>query len=60
MIEYLGLWALIALSFNMWALISVAGASVALWKKAIWALVLLIPGLGFIIWYLLGPRAQIA
>ena len=57
MIEYLGLWVLIALSLNMWALLSVLGASASLTGKAMWSVALIcLPGLAFFAWYLLGPR----
>ena len=60
MIEYLGLWILIAMSFNMWALLSVFQSGIGLIKKLIWALILLVPLLGFLGWFLLGPRAPAA
>ena len=61
MIQYLGLWVLIALTLNMWALISVLRSDARLIAKAIWAAVLLLlPGIGFLAWYLLGPRQQTA
>ena len=56
MVEYLGLWVLIALAVNMWALISVVGAPASLLTKALWTVVLLIPAIGFVFWYMLGPR----
>ena len=57
MVAYLGLWVLIALSLNMWALLSVFGSGAGLTKKLIWAVSLfLFPGLAYIAWYLLGPR----
>ena len=57
MIQYLGLWVLIALTLNMWALISVLRSDAGLIARVIWAvLLLLLPGIGFIAWYLLGPR----
>lgn len=56
-IEYLGLWVLLALSLNMWALLSVVGAQASLTGKVIWAAVLFaLPGIAFILWYLFGPR----
>ena len=58
MIEYLGLWALIALAVNMWALISVLGAPVTWTTRAIWAVILLVPVVGFVAWYILGPRGR--
>lgn len=59
MIEYLGLWVLIALTLNMWALLSVLRAKASLTTKATWAVpLLLLPGLAFVAWYLMGPRRQ--
>lgn len=56
-IEYLGLWVLLALSLNIWALLSVVGAQASLTGKVIWAAMLLaLPGIAFILWYLFGPR----
>lgn len=60
MIEYLGLWVLIALAVNMWALLSVLRAPVPLLTRALWALVLLLPVIGFVAWYILGPRGRAA
>ncbi len=59
MVEFLGLWVLLALTLNMWALLSVLQAKASLTGKAVWALVLCaLPGLAFLGWYLLGPRRQ--
>ena len=58
MIEYIGLWVLIALAVNMWALISVLAAPVSLVSRGMWTLVLLLPVVGFVAWYLLGPRSK--
>lgn len=61
MIQYLGLWILALLTLNMWALLSVLASGATLRKKAFWALPLLaLPGLGFLAWYLLGPRRAAA
>ena len=58
MIEYLGLWILIAMTINMWALLSVLGSGAGLVAKAVWAFILLVPVLGFILWFFVGPRAK--
>ena len=60
MIEYIGLWILIAMTFNMWALLSVMQSGVGLTNKLIWALILVVPFLGFLGWFLLGPRTPAA
>ncbi len=58
MIEYLGLWILLALTLNMWALLSVLGSSARFGSKAMWAVPLLcLPGLGFLVRFLIGPRS---
>ena len=58
MIVYLGLWILLALTLNMWALLSVLGSPARLGLKAMWAVSLLfLPGLGFLAWFLIGPRS---
>ena len=61
MIQYLGLWVLVALALNMWALISVLRSRARLARRAIWVgVLLLLPGVGFVAWYLLGPRESAA
>ena len=59
MIEYLGLWVMIALAVNMWALLSVLGAEAGLLTRVLWAVVLLVPVVGFVAWYMLGPRRSV-
>jgi len=59
-IQYLGLWVLLALTLNMWALISVLRSGAPLRTRAIWLVILLLPGIGFVAWYLLGPRESAA
>lgn len=57
MIEYLGLWVLLALTLNMWALLTVLGSSATILTKATWTVLLLgLPGLAFLAWFLVGPR----
>lgn len=57
MIEYLGLWVLLALTLNMWALLTVLGSSTTILTKATWTVLLLgLPGLAFLAWFLIGPR----
>lgn len=61
MIEYLGLWVLLALTLNMWALLSVLRSGASWTGRAIWAAVLLcLPGLAFFAWFLIGPREAAA
>lgn len=58
MIEYVGLWILSAMMVNMWALTCVLQSGVSVIQKVIWAAILLVPVLGFVGWFLLGPRMR--
>ncbi|MEQ9042074.1 MAG: PLD nuclease N-terminal domain-containing protein [Silicimonas sp.] len=56
-LQYLGLWLLIALTFNMWAWLSVIRARPGPVRLVLWTLVLAcLPVIGFVAWFLLGPR----
>ena len=57
MIQYLGLWLLIAVAFNMWAWLSVMRSGARPLSRLLWTLVLVcLPAIGFVAWFLLGPR----
>ncbi|MBW4708341.1 PLDc N-terminal domain-containing protein [Roseobacter sp. YSTF-M11] len=59
MFEYAGIGGLIVLALNIWAIVSIAGASVTTGKKVLWILlVLVLPIVGFVIWLLIGPRSS--
>ena len=54
---YNGLWGLLILAGDIWAIINIFQSSVSNEKKLIWIIaVLLLPLLGLILWYFLGPR----
>ena len=54
---YGGIVGLLILAGDIWAIINVFQSSVSNGKKLIWILViLLLPLLGLILWFLLGPR----
>lgn len=58
MFEVGGLFGLLILIADIWAIINVAQARVDNVKKLMWiVLVLILPLLGVIIWFLAGPRA---
>lgn len=58
MFEIYGIGGLILLVLNIWAIISIVGASASTGKKVLWVLLILIlPLLGFIIWLIAGPKA---
>jgi Phospholipase_D-nuclease N-terminal len=54
---YTGLWGLLVLAGDIWAIINILQSSTSNEKKLLWTLVvLLLPLLGLILWYFLGPR----
>ena len=56
-IGYNSLWGLLILAGDIWAIINIFQSSVSNEKKLLWTLVVvLLPLLGLILWYFLGPR----
>ena len=56
-IGYNGLWGLLILAGDIWAIINILQSSVSNEKKLLWVIVVvLLPLLGLILWYFLGPR----
>jgi phospholipase D-like protein len=56
-IGYNGLWGLLVLAGDIWAVINTFQSSASNEKKLLWVLVVvLLPALGLILWFLLGPR----
>jgi phospholipase D-like protein len=56
-IGYNGLWGLLILAGDIWAIINIFQSSVSNEKKLIWVIaVVLLPLLGLILWYFLWPR----
>lgn len=54
---YGGIVGLLILAGDIWAIINIFQSSASNGKKLIWTLVvLLLPLLGLILWFLLGPR----
>ena len=54
---YNGLWGLLILAGDIWAIINIFQSSVSNEKKLLCTLVvLLLPVLGLILWFFLGPR----
>jgi hypothetical protein len=52
-----GLWGLIVLVAVIWAIVDIVQSSITNEKKALWVvLVVLLPLLGVILWFFLGPR----
>lgn len=56
-----GLIGLLILAADIWAIVSVAQSAASTGKKVLWILlVLILPVLGLILWFLLGPRGKSA
>jgi len=56
-VGYNGLWGLLVLAGDIWAVINIVQSAASNERKLIWILVvLLLPLLGLILWYFLGPR----
>ena len=54
---YNGILGLLILAGDIWAIINIFQSSVSNEKKLIWIIaVVLLPVLGLILWYFLGPR----
>jgi hypothetical protein len=54
---HFGLWGLLLLAGDIWAIINVLQSTADTTKKVLWTiLVLIFPVLGFLIWLFLGPR----
>lgn len=59
MLDVTGLFGLIVLALDLWALISVIGSRAGTGAKVLWCLaILLLPVLGFLIWLYFGPRSD--
>ena len=55
--EYQGIGGIIVLIADVWALINILQSGADTAKKVIWTVVvILLPVLGFILWYFLGPK----
>ena len=56
---YGGLGGLLVLAGDIWAILNISQSAVSNEKKLIWILaVVLLPLLGLILWYFLGPRSK--
>ena len=56
-IGYNSLWGVLILIGDIWAIINILQSSVSNEKKLIWTIaVVLLPLLGLILWFFLGPR----
>jgi hypothetical protein len=51
------LWGILVLIADVWAIVNIMQSSADTGRKVLWTvLVVLLPVLGFILWYFLGPK----
>ena len=59
MVEIPSLLGLLILAADIWAIVSVVQSAASTGKKVLWILLILIlPVVGLILWFLLGPRGK--
>ena len=55
--QYQGIFGLIVLIADVWAIVNIFQSSAETGNKVLWTVVvILLPVLGFILWYFLGPK----
>lgn len=55
--SYGGIWGLLVLIADVWAIVNIFQSSADTTKKVLWTvLVIVLPVLGFLIWLVAGPR----
>ncbi len=53
-----GIWGLIVLVVDVWAIVNVLQSTADTGKKVLWTVVVLVlPVIGAILWYFLGPKS---
>lgn len=58
MFEVGGLFGLIILALDIWAIVRIVGSTASTGAKVLWILlIILLPVLGLLIWLLAGPRS---
>jgi hypothetical protein len=56
---YNGLWGVLVLAADVWAIINIFQSSESIGTKVLWTVgVLLLPVIGVIAWFFLGPRGR--
>jgi hypothetical protein len=56
-VYYHGLWGLLVLIADVWAVVNIFQSSADTGKKVVWTvIVIVLPVLGFLLWLFLGPR----
>jgi hypothetical protein len=56
-VQYRGLWGLLVLIADIWAIVNIVQSGAETGRKVLWVvLVIVLPVLGFVLWFFLGPR----
>jgi len=56
-VQYGGLWGLLVLIADVWAIVNIVQSGADTGRKVLWVvLVIVLPVLGFVLWFFLGPR----
>lgn len=59
--EITGIGGLIILALDIWAIINIFGSGASTGKKVLWTLIVLVlPLIGLILWFFMGPRSSTA
>jgi succinate dehydrogenase/fumarate reductase cytochrome b subunit len=57
--QYQGLFGLVVLVADVWAIVNVFQSGADTGRKVLWTvLIIVLPVLGFILWYFLGPKTR--
>jgi hypothetical protein len=57
--QYGGFWGLLVLIADVWAIVSIMQSRASTEVKVLWVvIVVLLPVLGVVLWYFLGPRTR--
>jgi hypothetical protein len=57
LMQYRGLWGLVVLIADVWAIVNIMQSGAQTDRKVLWVVVVLVlPVIGVILWYLLGPK----
>lgn len=57
MLHYHGLWGLLVLIADVWAIVTILQSSSDTTKKVVWTVVVIVlPVVGFLVWLIWGPR----
>jgi len=56
---YDGLWGILVLIADVWAIVNIGQSGASTGKKVVWiVIVIVLPIVGFLLWLLLGPKSR--